>query len=127
MACRRLRYKNDTVVLITFDEGGGYYDSGYVQPLDFFGDGTRIPLIVVGPFLKPGHISHTLRGSRFDPQVHRTQLEFAAGYQAQPRQLPEPLLAGFHQPLRTAEQPGYQRPLRLLRLRQVKVVFTSKI
>jgi hypothetical protein len=21
------------------DEGGGYYDSGYVQPLDFFGDG----------------------------------------------------------------------------------------
>jgi phospholipase C len=51
-------YKNDTVVLITFDEGGGYYDSGYVQPLDFFGDGTRIPLIVVGPFLKAGHISH---------------------------------------------------------------------
>jgi len=23
--------------------GGGYWDSGYVQPLDFFGDGTRIP------------------------------------------------------------------------------------
>jgi phospholipase C len=52
-------YKNDTVVLITFDEGGGYYDSGYVQPLDFFGDGTRIPLIVVGPFLKAGHVSHS--------------------------------------------------------------------
>src|SRR5689334_4786450 len=27
-----------TAILITFDEGGGYYDSGYVQPLDFFGD-----------------------------------------------------------------------------------------
>ena len=29
-----------------------------MQPLDFFGDGTRIPLIVVAPFVKPGHISH---------------------------------------------------------------------
>jgi phospholipase C len=48
----------DTAIFITFDEGGGYYDSGYVQPLDFFGDGTRIPLIVVSPFTKPGHITH---------------------------------------------------------------------
>ena len=39
----------DTAILITFDEGGGYYDSGYVQPLDFFGDGTRIPMIIVSP------------------------------------------------------------------------------
>jgi phospholipase C len=48
----------DTAILITFDEGGGYYDSGYVQPLDFFGDGTRIPLLVVSPYAKSGHISH---------------------------------------------------------------------
>jgi phospholipase C len=48
----------DTAIFITEDEGGGYYDSGYVQPLDFFGDGTRIPLIVVSPYTNPGHISH---------------------------------------------------------------------
>ncbi len=48
----------DTAIFITEDEGGGYYDSGYVQPLDFFGDGTRIPLLVVSPYTKPGHISH---------------------------------------------------------------------
>jgi phospholipase C len=48
-----------TALIITFDEGGGYYDSGYIQPLDFFGDGPRIPLIVVSPFSKGGHISHT--------------------------------------------------------------------
>ncbi len=48
----------DTAIFITFDEGGGYYDSGYVQPLDFFGDGTCIPLIVVSPYTRPGHISH---------------------------------------------------------------------
>jgi phospholipase C len=48
----------DTAIFITFDEGGGYYDSGYVQPLDFFGDGTRIPLIVVSPYSVGGSISH---------------------------------------------------------------------
>jgi phospholipase C len=47
-----------TAIFITFDEGGGYYDSGYVQPLDFFGDGTRIPMIVVSPFSMGGYISH---------------------------------------------------------------------
>ena len=25
------------------DEGGGYYDSGYIQPVNFFGDGPRVP------------------------------------------------------------------------------------
>jgi phospholipase C len=49
----------ETALIITFDEGGGYYDSGYIQPLDFFGDGPRIPTIIVSPFTKGGHISHT--------------------------------------------------------------------
>jgi phospholipase C len=48
----------NTAILVTTDEGGGYYDSGYIQPLDFFGDGTRIPLIVVSKYTMPGHISH---------------------------------------------------------------------
>jgi phospholipase C len=51
-------YAKDTAIFITFDEGGGYYDSGYVQPLDFFGDGTRIPLILVSDYAKRGYISH---------------------------------------------------------------------
>jgi phospholipase C len=51
-------YARDTAIFITFDEGGGYFDSGYVQPLDYFGDGTRIPLIVVSPYVRQGHISH---------------------------------------------------------------------
>ncbi|HWZ98113.1 MAG TPA: alkaline phosphatase family protein [Candidatus Dormibacteraeota bacterium] len=49
----------ETALIITFDEGGGYYDSGYIQPLDFFGDGPRIPLIIVSPWTKGGHINHT--------------------------------------------------------------------
>ena len=50
---------NSTAIFITVDEGGGYFDSGYIQPLDYFGDGTRIPLLVVSPYTKAGHISHT--------------------------------------------------------------------
>jgi len=47
-----------TAIVITTDEGGGYYDSGDVQAADFFGDGTRIPLIVVSPFAKKGYVDH---------------------------------------------------------------------
>jgi len=41
------------------DESGGYYDSGYIQPIDYFGDGPRIPLIVVSPFAKKKYVDHT--------------------------------------------------------------------
>ncbi|HWZ42399.1 MAG TPA: alkaline phosphatase family protein [Candidatus Saccharimonadales bacterium] len=49
----------ETAFIITFDEGGGYYDSGFFEPLDFFGDGPRIPLIIVSPFTRGGHVNHT--------------------------------------------------------------------
>ena len=48
-----------TAIFITYDEGGGAWDSGYVQPIDFFGDGTRIPFIVVSPFSTGGKVDHT--------------------------------------------------------------------
>jgi len=47
-----------TAILVTVDEGGGYYDSGYIQPVDYFGDGTRIPLLVVSKYSEGGHVSH---------------------------------------------------------------------
>jgi phospholipase C len=48
-----------TAIFITTDEAGGYYDSGYIQPLDFFGDGPRISLIVVSPYSQGGNITHS--------------------------------------------------------------------
>jgi len=45
-------------ILVTVDEGGGYWDSGYIQILDAFGDGTRIPLLAVSPFAKKGVVDH---------------------------------------------------------------------
>jgi len=48
----------NTAIIITTDEGGGYFDSGAIQNLDFFGDGPRIPLLVVSPYAKKGHVDH---------------------------------------------------------------------
>ncbi len=48
-----------TAIFITFDESGGYYDSGYIQPVSFFGDGPRVPLIVVSPYARRDYVDHT--------------------------------------------------------------------
>jgi phospholipase C len=49
----------ETALFVTVDEGGGYWDSGTFQPLDFFGDGPRIPLIVVSPYSTGGNVVHS--------------------------------------------------------------------
>jgi phospholipase C len=49
----------ETAFIVTFDEGGGYWDSGFFQPLDFFGDGPRIPLIVISPHSRGGKVVHS--------------------------------------------------------------------
>jgi phospholipase C len=48
-----------TAVFVTFDEGGGYWDSGFFQPIDFFGDGPRIPFVVVSPYSRGGRVVHS--------------------------------------------------------------------
>jgi phospholipase C len=49
----------DTAIIVTWDEGGGFYDSGFIQPVDFFGDGPRVPLLVISPFSRGGRVVHT--------------------------------------------------------------------
>ena len=74
----------ETAFIITFDEGGGYWDSGFFQPVDFFGDGPRVPLIVVSPFSKGGQVNHTYtdhasilkfieRNWKLKPLTHRSR------------------------------------------------------
>jgi phospholipase C len=76
--------KADTALFVTVDEGGGYYDSGFIQPLDFFGDGPRIPLIVVSSYSTGGHVVHSYsdhvsilkfieRNWRLDPLTNRSR------------------------------------------------------
>jgi len=49
----------NTAIFVTFDENGGYYDSGYIQPVSFFGDGPRVPMLVISPWAKRGFVDHT--------------------------------------------------------------------
>ena len=47
------------VIVITYDENGGWWDH-VAPPLgDLVGPGTRIPAIIVSPFAKPGFVDHT--------------------------------------------------------------------
>jgi phospholipase C len=48
-----------TAIFVTMDENGGYYDSGYIQPVSFFGDGPRIPMLTISPYARQGFVDHT--------------------------------------------------------------------
>lgn len=51
---------NSTVVFITYDDFGGYYDHVAPPQVDQDGMGPRVPLLIISPFAKPGYVSHTL-------------------------------------------------------------------
>jgi phospholipase C len=53
------KLKAETAVFITWDEAGGYWDSGFIQPIDFFGDGPRVPLLVLSPYSTGGKVNHS--------------------------------------------------------------------
>lgn len=48
------------VVVITFDENGGWWDHVAPPKGDRWGPGTRIPAIVISPFARRGHVDHTI-------------------------------------------------------------------
>lgn len=49
----------DTVVIVTTDENGGFWDHVSPPKGDRFGPATRIPALVISPFSEGGHIDHT--------------------------------------------------------------------
>src|SRR5262249_48311307 len=48
-----------TAIFLTWDDFGGFYDHVPPRPLDGFGLGPRVPLVIISPYANPGHISHT--------------------------------------------------------------------
>jgi phospholipase C len=50
---------SSTVVIVTYDENGGFWDHVAPPAGDRWGPGTRIPAIVVSPFAKKGYVDHT--------------------------------------------------------------------
>jgi phospholipase C len=45
-----------TAIFLTWDDFGGFYDHVPPPHLDIYGDGPRVPLIVISPYAKPGAI-----------------------------------------------------------------------
>jgi acid phosphatase len=51
---------NSTVIIVTYDENGGFWDHVAPPKADRWGPGTRIPAIIVSPFAKKGFVDNTL-------------------------------------------------------------------
>ncbi|PPL00231.1 alkaline phosphatase family protein [Parapedobacter indicus] len=49
----------DALVILTYDEFGGFFDHVVPPVIDRWGPGSRIPAIIIGPFAKKGHVDHT--------------------------------------------------------------------
>ena len=58
-------YASSTLILLTWDEGGGFFDHVAPPPSIDTDDmnrpvpyGTRVPMLAIGPFAKKGYVSH---------------------------------------------------------------------
>ncbi|KHA76411.1 acid phosphatase [Janthinobacterium lividum] len=52
------QWKN-MLVIVTYDENGGFYDHAAPPKGDRWGPGTRVPAILVSPYVKKGLVDHT--------------------------------------------------------------------
>ncbi len=50
---------DSTVIIVTYDENGGFWDHVAPPKGDRWGPGQRIPTIIVSPFAKKGFVDHT--------------------------------------------------------------------
>lgn len=53
------RYWKDTVLFITYDDYGGWYDHVPPPVIDRWGPGGRVPLLVISPYAKKGFVDNT--------------------------------------------------------------------
>ena len=74
------QWKN-MLIVITYDENGGFYDHAAVPKADRFGPGTRIPALIISPFSKKGFIDKTQydTASTLRFMTHRWSLPPLAG------------------------------------------------
>jgi phospholipase C len=52
------KYWDSTAIFIFWDDYGGWYDPEPPAHLDYDGLGLRLPMLIVSPYAKKGHISH---------------------------------------------------------------------
>ncbi|MBV8635305.1 MAG: acid phosphatase, partial [Burkholderiaceae bacterium] len=49
----------DTVIIVTYDENGGFWDHVAPPPGGRWGPGNRVPALIISPFAKRGYVDHT--------------------------------------------------------------------
>ncbi|OIQ71250.1 phospholipase C 2 precursor [mine drainage metagenome] len=49
----------DSVIIVTYDENGGFWDHTAPPVKDRWGPGLRVPTIIISPFAKRGFVDHT--------------------------------------------------------------------
>jgi phospholipase C len=49
----------DALIILTYDENGGFWDHVAPPVIDRWGPGCRIPAIIISPFAKKGFVDHT--------------------------------------------------------------------
>ena len=50
---------SSSVIIVTYDENGGFWDHVAPPKADRWGPGTRIPAIIISPFARRGYVDHT--------------------------------------------------------------------
>jgi phospholipase C len=50
---------DSTAIFVTWDDWGGWYDGAKPPQKDFTGLGERVPLLIISPYAKKGHVTHT--------------------------------------------------------------------
>jgi phospholipase C len=53
------QYWQSSAIVITWDDYGGFYDHVAPHQIDTYGEGFRVPTLVVSPWAKHGYIDHT--------------------------------------------------------------------
>jgi len=58
-AVKNSDYWEDTLIIVTYDEHGGRWDHVSPPVTSIWGDGERVPAILIGPLAKRGFVDHT--------------------------------------------------------------------
>ena len=58
-AVMKSRYWKETVIILTWDDYGGFYDHVPPPNVDSYGFGFRVPAILISPYSRPNFICHT--------------------------------------------------------------------
>ncbi|MCI4366811.1 MAG: hypothetical protein L3K08_03570 [Thermoplasmata archaeon] len=108
---------NSTVLFVSWDEYGGFYDGVPPPQLDAYGDGFRVPLLAIGPYVRQGYIDPSTMN--FDSILHLMERTFGLpclGARDCTAKLPLAMF-NFHKPPRAPIQilpygrAGYPMPL----------------